>query len=175
MPLLGFLGLLPMVGTALSVGKSLFGKKGGGDKRSATTEDEFFQSAQRFKSFNEDAIRGYGALAGEDFAKQVGSTLGGLNQVGALRSGAVSSELGNLTDRYARTIGQYALQAAPQSMEQALGFQTGVKQFEDEAARSRKAGFLSTVGGLLGKGIGVAGKFAKPESTIGKILAGLGG
>lgn len=170
-------GFLPLVGTAIGVGKSLFG--GGGGKSRAPSprneEDDFFRQYQRFYGAGKNAVQGYSNLALSDFTKSVGKTLGDLNSIGALRSGAVPTAMGNLTEQYARTIGDYALQASSGAMENALGYRRDVQQYEDERRRSSRAGLFGTIGQLLGKGIGVAREFVDRGSTAGKVLKGIGG
>lgn len=60
----------------------------------------------------EGQVKAYGDMVGQDFQRQVGSMLGDLNGIGALRSGAVTSGMNDLTTNYGRQIGNYASQTA---------------------------------------------------------------
>jgi hypothetical protein len=60
----------------------------------------------------EGQVKAYGDIVGQDFKKSVGSLLGDLNGIGALRSGAVQSGVNDLTTNYGRQIGNYAAQTA---------------------------------------------------------------
>jgi hypothetical protein len=60
----------------------------------------------------EGQVKAYGDMVGQDFTKKVGSMLGDLNGIGALRSGAAQTGLNDLTTEYGRQIGNYASQTA---------------------------------------------------------------
>jgi hypothetical protein len=60
----------------------------------------------------EGQVNAYGDMVGQDFKRSVGSMLGDLNGIGALRSGAVTSGMNDLTTNYGRQVGNYAAQTA---------------------------------------------------------------
>lgn len=60
----------------------------------------------------EGQVKAYGDMVGQDFKRSVGSMLGDLNGIGALRSGAVPTGINDFTTNYGRQIGNYAAQTA---------------------------------------------------------------
>jgi hypothetical protein len=69
----------------------------------------------QFADAMKGAVQGYSDIASQNFQKDVGNTLGGLNSIGALRSGAVQSNLRDLATTYGRQTGDYAAQTAGQA------------------------------------------------------------
>ena len=99
------------------------------------------------------AVQGYGEILRPELMQTIGSALGGLNQIGALRSGATVTALNDITTNYADRVGAYATQTAGQ------GAQLGLGQYDREMAerqrkREERASLLRTLGSALGAGIG---------------------
>ena len=113
-----------------------------------------------------ESVIGFGEALRPGLEQEIGKTLGGLQSIGALRSGQTGVQLGNISSRFGQQIGAFAKQAT------ALGFgggqgitQAGLageqaidaeRQREDE----RKGALGKAIGGALGKGLGfVASRF----------------
>jgi len=109
-------------------------------------------------------VEGYGQSLLPGLKKQIGTTLGDLNSVGALRSGAVPVALGDIADRYGQQIGAYSKMAAGESIGAGLGAseQELMKQQMDQR---NKSSLLGAIGGALGSGLGFASKFIKPAAA----------
>lgn len=103
------------------------------------------------------AAQGYADLAGQDFKQQIGTMLGNLNSIGALRSGGVQAGLNQAMTTYGRQVGDYSNQLATQAAQLA--------QNENDMNIERQ---------FRGQQYGDA-KRAAHKSAIGKLLGGLGG
>lgn len=123
------------------------------------------QKIGMFQDMASESVRGYGSMLGRDFQKQVGVMLGGLNDIGALRSGRVQSELGDLSDQYGRSVGEYASMATRDAMgmgQTEYDRDVERKYREDADRRARK----SSKWGALGKLGGLALSVAFPAKTF---------
>lgn len=112
----------------------------------------------QYQNYLSEGVRGYADIAGQDLRKSIGETLGGLNGIGALRSGAVQSGINDLVTNYGRQIGDYASMTATEGAK--LGqtendLEVERKRRDEADRRSRRGGFLRGVGTLLGGGIGL--------------------
>lgn len=115
------------------------------------------KNVAKFQGYAAGGVKGFADMALQDFSKNVGETLGGINAIGGLRSGAVPAALNDLTTNYARQIGDYAATASAKAAE--LGQNENDLEIERRArdkanARGRRASFLGGVGTLLGAGAG---------------------
>ena len=100
-----------------------------------------------------EGVQGFGEQLKPEFLREIGSTLGGLNEIGGLRSGGVPVALGDVAGKYAAQIGAFAKQATQYGL--GAGLEARRQRFtEDEAKRRRKAGLLKAIGSVLGAGIG---------------------
>lgn len=119
----------------------------------------------QFQGFAREGVEGYGTMLGEDFSKSVGSMLGDLNSIGALRSGGVVSGMNDLTTNYARQVGNVAKTATLDAVGMGQSeYDANVerKYRADAEKRARRGGFLRGVGTLLG---GAAGTILGPAGT----------
>lgn len=114
------------------------------------------------------AVQGYGEIMRPELMQTIGSALGGLNQIGALRSGATTTALNDITTNYADRFAAYATQTAGQGAQLGLG-QYDREMAERERKRQERASLLRTLGSALGAGIGF---IAQPiGAAIGKKIA----
>ena len=112
-----------------------------------------YSDVERAQELLREGVTGYGEQLRPGLLREIGTTLGGLNEIGALRSGAVPVELGNISERYGQQVGAYAKQATMGGVE--FGLQARRQRFEEqEAKRRRKAGLLKSIGSVIGAGIG---------------------
>lgn len=113
-----------------------------------------------YQDLYRESVEGYGNIAGADLRREIGTTLGGLNSIGALRSGAVPTELGEISERYANRIGDYASMATGEAVGAAQrghalqrgDFESDRDVFldEEERKRRRSGGLLRAIGQGLG-------------------------
>lgn len=140
-----------------------------------TGKDRFNVGSQvgHFQDMAREGVQGYGNMIGADLQKSIGTMLGGMNSIGALRSGAVPVAAGDIMGQYGREVGNYASMAT----RDAIGMgqeQASLESERDYRARSdrraRKGGLFGTLGKLAG---GVAGSVLGPVgAAIGSRLAG---
>lgn len=81
------------------------------------------------QDFAREGVQGYGQMLGEDLQKNVGTMLGGLNRMGALRSGATEAGMGDLMSTYGRQVGAYSKMATQDAM--GLGLQASQAGMDD--------------------------------------------
>ena len=121
-----------------------------------------------------NGVEGYADIAGQDFRKAVGNTLGDLNSIGALRSGATVTSMNDLTTNYARQVGDYAKMASTE------GARMGQEEYDanlerkyraDAEKRARKQSLLSGIGTVLG-GVGGFMVGGVPGATAGAKIGG---
>lgn len=122
------------------------------DRGSEASATGFWQDALK------QGVEGYGNSLMPAFRQEVGTMLGNLNSIGALRSGASATEMQNIMGAYGSQIGNYAKMASEHGAD--LGFQTvGMeREYRDRAAErkaQRKSSMLGGIGSLLGAGIGM--------------------
>jgi hypothetical protein len=115
--------------------------------------DSPFSYVPEAQEYLREGVQGYGEALKPEFLKEVGSTLGGLNEIGGLRSGGTTVALGDVAGKYGAMIGAYAKQASAAGLEGGLAARRQ-KFAEDEARRRRRGALLKAVGSVLGAGIG---------------------
>lgn len=113
-------------------------------------------------------VEGFGQVAQRPLTRQIGTALGGLNSIGALRSGAVPVAAQDIAETYGNQVGGYAKMAAGESMGAGLAAneQDLLKQQMDN---QRKSSLL----GAIGSALGFAGSRLFPAKTI--LQTGKGG
>lgn len=116
----------------------------------ATSPFSYVPEAQRYLR---EGVEGFGQQLRPGLLRDIGTTLGGLNQIGALRSGAVPVALGDIAERYGNQVGAFAKQATMGGLESGLSARRQAFA-EEEAKRRRKAALLGSIGKVLGAGIG---------------------
>jgi hypothetical protein len=141
--------------------------------RRAKAEDPYSEvpEAQRYL---ERGVQGYGEQLQPQILQDIGSTLGGLNAIGGLRSGGTTVALGDIGQKYAGMIGSYAKMASERGLE--AGLEARRQRFaEQEAKRKRKAALLGAIGNILGAGVGFLAGGPAGAAIGGKLGGGLGG
>lgn len=117
-----------------------------------------------------ESVQGYGEQLQPQVLKDVGSALGGLNDIGALRSGGAKVALQDISSKYGAMVGAYAKQATGEGL--TAGLEARKQKFaENEAKARRKAGLLKAIGSVLGAGIGFIAA-GPPGAAAGANLGG---
>lgn len=99
------------------------------------------------------AVEGYGEILKPGLMQQIGTALGGLNSIGALRSGATVTALNDIGTSYAQQVGAYASQTAAQGA--SIGLEARDRITAAKRARdARRSALLGSIGSVLGAGIG---------------------
>lgn len=116
-------------------------------------------------------VQGYGASLQPQMLRQIGTTLGGLNSIGALRSGAVPVAMNDVAQQYGSAVGNYAKMASGEALGAGLAAneQDLMKQQLDQ---QRKSSLL----GAIGSGLGfAAGKLFKssPAGAAASVVSGV--
>lgn len=112
------------------------------------------------QGLTEQSVRGYGQAVLPQLQRTIGSTLGGLNAMGALRSGGTTAALSNIAQDYGNQIGAYADQATLGAEQTGLGANAARRAWEqqrfneDQVRRAQQGGVLKTIGSALGAGVG---------------------
>jgi hypothetical protein len=116
--------------------------------------DQAQQAAQK-------GVEGFGQVAQRPLTRQIGTMLGGLNSIGALRSGAVPVAAQDIAETYGNQVGGYAKMAAGESLGAGLAAneQDLLRQQLDQ---QRKSSLL----GAIGQGLGFAANKIFPAKTI---------
>jgi hypothetical protein len=112
-----------------------------------------------------------------ELMSQIGDTLGGLNSIGALRSGGTKVALDDINRQFTDRIGLISRAATQDALGTGLGagqLRLGERrqQFEEsEARRKRRASLLGSIGSVVGAGIGflVGGP---PGAAVGGTVGG---
>lgn len=143
--------LAPMaISAGLSLGKKLLG---GGGKKPAAAPSDPYADVGRAQELARQGVEGYGETLKPQMLREIGTALGGLNEIGALRSGGAEVALNDIGTNYSQMIGSYAKQASGDAI--GYGLQAHRQRFdEEEAAQARKAATLRSIGSVLGAGIG---------------------
>jgi hypothetical protein len=119
-----------------------------------------------FRNAMQEAVGGYGAMAGEDFQRRVGEFLGGMNEIGALRSGGVQAGVDQFGREFGRQIGHYssmasrdALGMAQQEHDSDVERAFRERQYQDAKRASKRRGIGKLLGGALkiGGALGIPG------------------
>lgn len=121
-----------------------------------------FADVERAQDLASEGVNAIGEQLRPQLMKDIGDTLGGLNSIGALRSGGTTVAMRDLTQTYADRIGtaaQAATLGAVNTGMQAGGMRLQDRQIrnqEDEARRAREAALWRSIGTVLGAGVGFA-------------------
>ena len=109
-----------------------------------------------------EGVTAFGESLNRPLLQSIGTALGGLNEIGALRSGGtqvafqdIAQQFGDITGRFASqatlgAIGQGLEAGRSRTSAEALEFQKA------EARRRRQSGLFKAIGGVVGAGIGFA-------------------
>ena len=144
-----------------------------------------FRDVERAQDLTREGVIAQGELLRPELLGRIGDTLGGLNSIGALRSGGTKVALDDVSRDFTDRIGNIASASTLGAIGQ--GLQAGnlrlgnrQQQFqEDEARNRRRSALLGAIGKVVGAGIGFAttgpaGAVAG-ASAGGKIAGGGGG
>ena len=138
-----------------------------------------FADVQKAQDLTREGVRASGELLRPEILGRIGDTLGGLNSIGALRSGGTEVALGDLSREYTDRIGQIAsvatLGATGQGL-QAGGLRLQREELDIERERikaQRKASLLSAIGSVVGAGLGFAIGGPAGAAIGGKALGGV--
>ena len=115
-----------------------------------------------------------------ELLSQIGDTLGGLNSIGALRSGGTKVALDDVSRDFTDRIGSIASASTLNAVN--AGLEGGRQRLtardlrfrEDEAKRARKSALLGAIGKVLGAGVGFA-IGGPPGAAAGVTATGSGG
>ncbi len=135
---------------------------------------------ERTQDLTREGVKASGELLRPEILGAIGDTIGGLNSIGALRSGGTKVALDDLSRNFTDRIGLIASRATLGAV--GHGLQAGGLRLEDrrqnfqeeEARRRRKSGLLSAIGSVVGAGVGFA-IGGPPGAAAGAALAGSGG
>ena len=114
-----------------------------------------FSEVGRAQDFTREGIIASGELLRPEILGRIGDTLGGLNSIGALRSGGTEVALRDISREFTDRFGQIASRATLG----AIGFgleAKGLKLRRRERKSQRRAALASAVGGVIGAGAGFA-------------------
>lgn len=105
----------------------------------------------------QQAAQGYANTEGQKFQVDVGKMLGGLNSIGALRSGAVVADTNNLMNTYAGDVSNYNAQLAEQAAQLGLSadmqnqeINQNQQQFDLKRKDANRNAIAQAVGTVLG-------------------------
>lgn len=133
-----------------------------------------YADVSRAQDLAREGVMGYGESLRPGLEREIGNALGGLNEIGALRSGGSTVALRDISTDYAQQVGAYAKMAAGEAV--GHGLEAGrIRLQRDEANRKRKSGLLSAIGSVLGAGIGFIAGGPGGAVAGAKIGSGLGG
>jgi hypothetical protein len=133
-----------------------------------------------FDSMNgalQDSVNAYGDIAGQNFKTQIGTMLGNLNGIGALRSGGVQAGINQAMQTYGQQIGDYARMTSGQAMSDAITENNNdiERQFRaQQYADAKNAANKSAIGKLLG-GAGKAIGLIPGMGTVGTAISDIFG
>lgn len=116
-------------------------------------QDDPYGDVPQAQEFAREGVEGYGEMLKPELMRQIGTTLGGLNEIGALRSGAVPVHLAEVGESYGNQVGAYAKMATGEAI--GHGLEAGRQRFAREEARRRRQGaLLRSIGMALGSAVG---------------------
>lgn len=119
-----------------------------------------FGDIQRAQGLAYQGVKGYGDSLQPQLQRSIGSAIGGLNAMGALRSGGTVQALNDIATDYGHQIGAFADQATLGAMNTGLGANAAEQRYNeqqfyrDQVRRQQQGGLLRTIGGVLGAGVG---------------------
>ena len=121
-----------------------------------------FADVGRAQDLTREGVIAQGELLRPELLGRIGDTLGGLNSIGALRSGGTKVALDDVSRDFTDRIGNIASASTLGAIGQ--GLQAGglrqsnrAQDFqEDEARRRRRSSLLGAIGKVVGAGVGFA-------------------
>ncbi len=136
-----------------------------------------FRDVGRAQDLTREGVVANAELLRPELLGRIGDTLGGLNSIGALRSGGTKVALDEVNREFTDRIGNIASRATLGALD--TGIRAGSLRLQDrdlqfrerESKRRRKAALLGAIGSVVGAGIGFA-VGGPPGAVAG---AGIGG
>ena len=121
-----------------------------------------FRDVGRAQDFTREGVIASGELLRPELLTRIGDTLGGLNSIGALRSGGTKVALEGINREFTDRFGLIASRATLGALD--AGISAGGLRLrdrrqnfeEEEAKRRRKSALLGAIGSVVGAGIGFA-------------------
>lgn len=112
-----------------------------------------FDQVGEAQQYAREGVIGYGETLKPELLRQIGTTLGGLNDIGGLRGGGTKVALEDISTDYGNQVGAYAKMASGQALD--AGLRAHEQKFrEAEAARARRGMLMRAIGSALGMGLG---------------------
>lgn len=112
-----------------------------------------YSDVKKAQDLSRESVQGFGETLKPGLLREIGTALGGLNSIGALRSGGANVALGDIATNYSQMIGNFAKESTGQAIGYGLEAQR-LRQEKEAANQRRKGGLLKAIGGVLGAGIG---------------------
>ena len=134
------------------------------------------RDVKRTQELTREGVIASGELLRPELLARIGDTLGGLNSIGALRSGGTEVALKDVSREFTDRIGNIATAATTGAVGAGIAAgglrqQEADRRFrEDEARRKRKAALLGSIGKIVGAGVGFA--IAGPPGAVAGAKAG---
>ena len=116
----------------------------------------------RAQDLTREGVVANAELLRPELLQQIGDTLGGLNSIGALRSGGTKVALDDVSRDFTDRIGNIASRATLGALDTGLGATSLRLRDEErrqqvkEARKQRKAGLFNSIAGVIGAGAGFA-------------------
>ena len=114
-----------------------------------------FRDVPRAQELTREGIIASAELLRPELLEEIGTTLGGLQSIGALRSGQANVQLEKISRGFTRDIGNIASRATIGAVGAGLEAR-GIREREREARKRRKTSLLGAIGGVIGAGAGFA-------------------
>lgn len=121
-----------------------------------------FEDVERAQDLSREGVEAIGEQLRPELMRDIGDAIGGLNSIGALRSGGTTVALRDLTQTYADRIGTAASAATLGAINTGMGASgmrlqdRQIRNQENEARRAREAALWRSIGTVLGAGVGFA-------------------
>lgn len=126
------------------------------------------RNVEEFQGYAREGVEASARLMRPEMMRDIGTTLGGLNSIGALRSGGTTVALRDLDQRFTDRVADHASRSTMDAIDRgtstAFGTfdrQRGVYEADREHARqeqarkdAKKASWMSALGSVLGAGAG---------------------
>ena len=116
-----------------------------------------FRFAGQAQDLARESVEGFGEQLRPGLEREIGNALGGLNEIGALRSGGANVALRDISTNYAQQVGAFAKQATGDALAYGLEARR-LKDADRRAQEAKRAALFGAIGSVLGAGVGfVAG------------------
>ena len=138
--------------------------------RASHSKFDPFRDVPRAQQLTREGVIASGELLRPEILGRIGDTLGGLNSIGALRSGGTRVALGEINREFTDRIGLIASRATLGAVDSGLSAGRLRLQKEELKAKRRSA-LLGAIGSVVGAGIGFA-IGGPPGAAVGAQVAG---